>query len=838
MSADDCLYHDFVERFYDSGERAIPSDWPPAVQERCRFFLDLVAGRSTGLAGWSVVSALQSRSETASEITLTGGDAPPPAELLSGVGEDRYVVEDEIAAGGMGRILLCYDRDFRRRIAMKILKDPTGNSVALASFVEEAQATAQLEHPNIGPVYDVGLDRVGSPYFTMKWIRGRNLDELLEEDRGELTLIRRVQILQQVAMGIDFAHSRGVVHRDLKPQNVMVGDFGEVLVVDWGLAKVLGRPDASADPDLVITSRAERGEESLRGTVKGSLLYMAPEQARGDPALIDARTDVFGLGAILYVLLTGEPSHAEGSFAELLRRVVEGNVPPPGERVSDHEIPDELDALCRRALAPRKEDRFESARAFHDALQRFVEGVHDRERRDEEARRLLVDAEARRADLHAAQAHEEECVRVLDDLRARTPSFQAPSEKAPLWEAVAKRREAADASARLFGQTTAAFHSVLSTDPAHSGARRALAELFHERLVAAEERGDGEACRLYESLVGQYASPGDSFDIDGDETLRLDTDPPDAKVSLFRYEPEGIRLIERPFEWRGKTPLECRLPRGSWVAVIEKTGFAPVRWPFLLGRGGGAEGRLRLFRPDEIPAGFVYVPGGMTIVGGDPTFTSALPRRREHVDAFLATRFPVTLGDYCRFLDDRLGDGMASPDDEERLLPTFAAQRYVESGADGRYRPMPKLGPQYPVFAVRPSAVLEYCDWLGAKVGQPVRLLREVEWERCARGADGRIFPWGNDFDWSLCHGGPSRDRQPLPEPVGTFDADCSPFGIRDTAGCVRELCARAAGERDFPSRSGSWFATLPLVFRTDARHMVPERYKTSDLGFRVGFTP
>jgi serine/threonine-protein kinase len=261
----------------------------------------------------------------------------------------------------MGRILLAYDRDFRRRVAVKVLAVEHADRSRVARFLEEAQATAQLEHPNIAPVYDVGVERPGAPFFTMKWIRGKNLHEIVKTGRADYSLIQLVQILQQAAMGVHFAHSRGVIHRDLKPQNVMVGDYGEVLVVDWGLAKVLGRPQAAEEVDparLVSTERAAQGEASLEGAIRGSPAYMAPEQAAGASDAIDARTDVYGLGCILYEILTGGPPHAGATAKVALGQARRGEVEPPSRRARGRDVPRELDAICLKALAPRQQDRF------------------------------------------------------------------------------------------------------------------------------------------------------------------------------------------------------------------------------------------------------------------------------------------------------------------------------------------------------------------------------------------------------------------------------------------------------------------------------------------------
>ena len=139
-------------------------------------------------------------------------------------------------------------------------------------------------------------------------------------------------------------------------------------------------------------------------------------------------------------------------------------------------------------------------------------------------------------------------------------------------------------------------------------------------------------------------------------------------------------------------------------------------------------------------------------------------------------------------------------------------------------------------MAVSYIGVDEYCNWLGKGLGKDVRLLTETEWEWCARGADGRLYPWGNDFDWAFCHGAPSRGKHPLPEPVGTFPTDCSPFGVRELAGGVRELCTAQAGD-GYSCKGGSWYQTLPLIFRCDAHTILRGTPKVTDVGFRVCYS-
>jgi serine/threonine-protein kinase len=283
------------------------------------------------LAGFQLASPLPS------EETSLGGDAVPlrPADPdPPRTGRARYLREGEIGRGGMGTILRVFDQHLRRRLAMKVTharaRDPgapapSGATPSLARFLEEAQITSQLEHPGVVPVHELGVDEKGQVFFTMRLIRGSSLKEILplvKEQRDGWSLTRALGVLLKVCETMSYAHDRGVIHRDLKPANVMVGRYGEVYVMDWGLARVVGRADlhdlrpAPEDVSSIHTDLRELRESdeespliTCDGSVLGTPAYMSPEQAAGQVAEVDRRSDVYTVGAMLYHLLTGQPPY-------------------------------------------------------------------------------------------------------------------------------------------------------------------------------------------------------------------------------------------------------------------------------------------------------------------------------------------------------------------------------------------------------------------------------------------------------------------------------------------------------------------------------------------------
>jgi serine/threonine protein kinase/tetratricopeptide (TPR) repeat protein len=321
----------------------------------------------------------------------TAGDPDAPPDWNFSLGQmtsegGRFRLLRHHARGGIGVVSVALDSELHREVALKQIQprhadDPTSR----ARFLLEAEVTGRLEHPGVVPVYGLGKNTQGRPFYAMRFVRGQSLKEAIDRfhqadlpavrDPAERALALR-QLLRRfidVCNAIAYAHSRGVLHRDLKPANILLGPYGETLVVDWGLAKVVGRDDPTprAAAELTLRPASQSGSgDTIAGTAIGTPAYMSPEQAEGRMAQIGPASDVYSLGATLYCLVTGRPSLEDGDVEEMVRRVRRGAFPPP--RQVNPRVPPALGAIVVKAMALRPDDRYPSARTLAEEVERWL----------------------------------------------------------------------------------------------------------------------------------------------------------------------------------------------------------------------------------------------------------------------------------------------------------------------------------------------------------------------------------------------------------------------------------------------------------------------------------
>jgi serine/threonine-protein kinase len=295
----------------------------------------------------------------------------------------RFRVLRPHARGGLGAVFVALDTELHREVALKqILDQHAGDHESRRRFLLEAEVTGGLEHPGIVPVYGLGSYADGRPYYAMRFIRGDSLkeaiarfhaDEGLKRDPGRrsLELHQLLRRFVDVCNAIDYAHSRGVLHRDLKPGNVIVGKYGETLVVDWGLAKPLGHaePAGRSAERTLVPSSGSGAAGTLPGSALGTPAYMSPEQAAGDLEHLGPRSDVYSLGATLYCLLTGRPPFEGEDLGAILRGVQAGDFPAP--RALDPTIDRALEAVCLKAMVLKLEDRYATPRELAEEVERW-----------------------------------------------------------------------------------------------------------------------------------------------------------------------------------------------------------------------------------------------------------------------------------------------------------------------------------------------------------------------------------------------------------------------------------------------------------------------------------
>ena len=482
-----------------------------------------------GNAGHSVLNALgvtvdmprvvlrESAAECADPITR-----PKSPEMPNRDSDSRYQLQGEIARGGMGAILKGRDTDLGRDLAIKVLLDAHKDKPeVIQRFVEEAQIGGQLQHPGIAPIYELGQFSDNRPFFAMKLVKGQTLSKLLADrddaadERGKF-----IGIFEQVCQTMAYAHSRGVIHRDLKPANIMVGAFGEVQVMDWGLAKVLqvgGVADEKKsqvlqkDQSIIQTMRSvgsdvpglfgSTGSDTQMGSVMGTPAYMPPEQALGEIDQMDERADVFGLGAILCEILTGKPPYVGTDGTAVYRQASRGRLDACMTRLDDCRADEDLVSLTKHCLQLEPKERPRDAGVLAERVSNYLESVENKLRETEMAK---ADAQIR-----------------AEELRHR--------------QKLAFRAGAAVVATLVIGISVSAWQTVRATN-----AER-LAKIEAVRATSAEQaaRDEAERATTAEQLAKEEAIRATAAERETAETLVQVSAERDAK-ELARKDAEAI----------------------------------------------------------------------------------------------------------------------------------------------------------------------------------------------------------------------------------------------------------------------------------------------------------
>ena len=793
---------------------------------------------------------------------MTLGGALPTDDPVT----TRYEDRGPIGRGGMGEVRRVFDRHLDRVLAMKVLsEDLVSDDACRSRFLAEARLTAQLQHPAIVAVHDRGAFADGRLWFTMREVRGRTLGDVIEElhfraregawpTEGEVTLHRVVDSFRRLCDGVAYAHSRGVVHRDLKPSNLMVGEFGEVQVMDWGLAKHAGEAETARE-----SVNPEDSGVTQDGDIVGTPSYMSPEQARAENATIDARSDVWALGACLRTILTNRPP-VEGPSAKVLTAILLGNIRRVEDVVEDGHppLPRDLLAICAKAMRIDPLERHRDAGAFAADLGAWLEGVRRRERAlaiVDEAEKLEPEIRELRDDAARLREEAEATLRAL-------PYTARAEEKHGAWELEDRAKSLErDASLREV-EWLQRLRSALEVVPDFDEAHLRLAEHYRARLLEADARRDANEAARCEALLRAHDRGVYARFLRGEGRVTVITDPPGARVTAYRYVEERRRLVPGEPLDLGATPVRgAALAHGSYLIELGLEGRPVVRYPVLVERGQHWDGAppgeteplpIPIPTAEEIGAGRVYVPAGWFWSGGDPQAGESLKRRRVWVDAMMVARDPVTNAELLEYVNRLVAEGRA----EEAAScvpqsPTGDEVFFVGPDAEGRYRLPDTDDPQW-----HPRSPASYVSWYTAvrfAEASGGRLPDELEWEKCARGVDGRPYACGDHVEPSwVTIAGSTTDVLGL-RPVDSTPVDESPYGVRGTIGNVREWCANAwrlegptiEGERLRPgapeepsafgmaARGGSFHSTTEVA-RAACRFAGDPERRHAHVGFRV----
>ncbi len=722
--------------------------------------------------------------------TPEGDRGPDSSSLRRGILSEGsfgpYEVIEEVARGGMGVVYKAREKDLKRLVAIKVLiSGGEASDEEIRRFRREAEAASRLQHSNIVPIHAIG-EISGRPYFVMDFIEGKTVSDMIED--GELTPRMSLEIVEQVAEALHYAHQRGVIHRDMKPANVIIDKLGRPQIMDFGLAK-------QVDEDVGLTRS---------GTTMGTPAYMPPEQAEGDLAGIDAQSDVYALGAVLYEMLTGQPPFDGPTTMNILMKVLEEE--PDRPRHLNPRVHRDIETICLKAMAKEKSRRYQSARDLAEDIRRFIAGeviaaspagllyrFWKATMRNKEVTAAVSAAFAAlmvtlvwlgwRAHNESIRIERERATHFSEEFGAGKNLFEAAK------RALGKGKT--DSAGERFSLAMAAFERALWLKPKHPGAVKYLTESkqgirqikIKEYLALGKKFCDQE---IYEAGEAMYSIVIKDYDEDNEAaekgirrargicTVAVRTKPAGASVYLKPVNLEGAAAPKDFGELlKGRsdvTPVIADdVEMGDYRVTITKHGYATDEFPISLGRSELLDlPEIELIPEEAGPANMVRIPGGS-----------------------------------------------AKLDGREVSMREFYIDRY-----------------EYPNrWGEKPKTDVSWIEAQKLCTEQGKRLCALAEWSRACQGNDYWAFPYGSSHQATTCNTGKTTPTASS-SASGTHVKCASTWGAYDMSGNVAEWVS-TPGQSPGLAAGGNWSQTLPSSLTCTSTLFFPPSQGWSKVGFR-----